>query len=111
MAQTVLSGYSVVGTVRHTSSYGCAEITSHRRPQRKMPARLRPRNRAPGAAAVASPSHVPHGRDIGLDTDRATPGLLDAAARHNGVAPGTPAPGAGRTGRTRGRGRTGGRPA
>ena len=57
MRHSELSGYRAVGTVRHTSSYGSAETISHTRPHRNTPARLRPRNRAPGTGDAAPPSH------------------------------------------------------
>jgi hypothetical protein len=59
MRQSLLSTKSGVGMVRQTSWWGgSTETISHVRLQRSQPDRLRPRNRAPGAAAAAPPSQV-----------------------------------------------------
>ena len=59
MRQSLLSTNSGVGMVRQAIWRGGSTArTSHVRLQRSQPARLRPRNRAPGAAAVAPPSQL-----------------------------------------------------
>ena len=59
MRQSLLSTNSGVGMVRQAIwRGGSTATTSHVRLQRSQPARLRPRKRAPGAAAVAPPSQL-----------------------------------------------------
>ena len=120
-------GTAAVGTVSHTSSYGSAETISHTRPHRNAPARLRPRNRAPGTARVGAAEplgadalvapladagdvtdDVPHLVDVGVDRDRDAVLQLHAARWLRALGPSRPPRAGGSAGRSRAAGRTGG---